>query len=120
MCPATQDLIESIKQDIHSLINNNVLPKLNPGHGACGSGGPGWRRAAYSMSDPTQTYPPAWELITTPKRSCARPSNAGGLTCYSAMFPTQGIQYSQVCGRIIGYQVGEPEAFFCQQKKHYK
>ena len=28
------------------------------------------------------------------------------------MFPTQGIQYSQVCGRIIGYQVGEPDAFF--------
>ena len=27
------------------------------------------------------------------------------------MFPTQGIQYSQVCGRIIGYQYGQPEAF---------
>ena len=27
------------------------------------------------------------------------------------MFPTQGIQYSQVCGRIIGYQFGEPQAF---------
>jgi hypothetical protein len=27
------------------------------------------------------------------------------------MFPTQGIQYSQVCGRIIGYQVGQPQAF---------
>ena len=27
------------------------------------------------------------------------------------MFPTQGIQYSQVCGRIIGYQVGHPQAF---------
>ena len=28
------------------------------------------------------------------------------------MFPTQGIQYSQVCGRIIGYQVGQPGAFY--------
>jgi hypothetical protein len=27
------------------------------------------------------------------------------------MFPTQGIQYSQVCGRIIGYQVVATEAF---------
>jgi hypothetical protein len=27
------------------------------------------------------------------------------------MFPTQGIQYSQICGRIIGYQVGRPGAF---------
>ena len=27
------------------------------------------------------------------------------------MFPTQGIQYPQVCGRIIGYQKGQPGAF---------
>ena len=50
--------------------------------------------------------------IATPRRSCARPSNAGLLSCYSSMFPTQGSQYSQVCGRIIGYQVGQPEAFY--------
>ena len=111
VCPETQNLRESMKQDIRSLINNSVLPSLR-GHGACGCGGPGWRRAAYlNMSDPTQTCPPAWELITTPRRTCARPSNAGSYSCYSAMFPTQGIQYSQVCGRIIGYQYGAPEAF---------
>ena len=28
------------------------------------------------------------------------------------MFPTQGVQYFQVCGRIIGYQLGQPEAFY--------
>ena len=110
VCPATQDLIETIRQDINSLINS-VLPVLKAGF-ACDCGGPGWRRVAYlNMSDPTQTCPPDWELITTPRRSCARPSNASGLSCYSAMFPTQGIQYSQVCGRIIGYQVGHPQAF---------
>ena len=115
MCPDTQDLREAIEQDIHSLINSSVLSALGigPGYGACGCGGPGWRKAAYlDMSDPTQTCPPAWELITTPRRSCARPSDAIQHSCYSAMFPTQGIQYSQVCGRIIGYQVGQPEAFF--------
>ena len=123
MCPATQDLRESIKRNIHSLINS-VLPALmtqnqtqivlgtGPGYGACGCGGTGWRRAAYlNMSDPTQTCPPAWELITTPIRSCRRPSNANRRSCYSAMFPTQGIQYSQVCGRIIGYQFGATQAF---------
>ena len=114
MCPDTQDLREAIEQDIHSLINSSVLSTLGtgPGHGACGCGGPGWRRAAYlNMSDPTQTCPPAWELIATPRRSCARPSNASFHSCYSAMFPTQGIQYSQVCGRIVGYQFGQPQAF---------
>ena len=127
MCPDTQDLRDSIKQNIRSLINNSILPILmaqnqtqtvlgiGPGHGACGCGGRGWRRAAYlNMSDPTQTCPPAWELITTPRRSCARPSSAGLRSCYLAMFPTQGIQYSQVCGRIIGYQVGQPQAFYLE------
>ena len=117
MCPDTQDLREAIEQDINSLINSSVLSTLGtgPGHGACGCGGPGWRKAAYlNMSDPTQTCPPAWELITTPRRSCARPSSAGSRSCYSAMYPTQDIQYSQVCGRIIGYQVGQPQAFVLQ------
>ncbi len=114
MCPDTQDLRESIEQDIHSLIKSSVLSALEtgPGYGACDCGGPGWRRAAYlNMSDPTQTCPPAWELITTPRRSCARPSSAGSQSCYSAMFPAQNFQYNQVCGRIIGYQYGQPEAF---------
>ena len=115
MCPDTQDLREDIEQDIRSIINSGILFALRtgPGYGACGCGGPGWRKAAYlNMSDPTQTCPPAWELITAPRRSCARPSNAGSRSCYSAMFPMQGIQYSQVCGRIIGYQFGDTQAFF--------
>ena len=33
------------------------------------------------------------------------------MACYSETYPTQDIEYSQVCGRIIGYQVGAPEAF---------
>ena len=111
VCPATQDQVESIRQGIDSLIDS-VLSTIEIGRRTCGCGGPGWRRAAYlNMSDPTQTCPPAWELITTPKRFCARPSSAGSYSCYSTMFPTQGIQYSQVCGRITGYQVGHPEAF---------
>ena len=108
-CPSTKKLREKIKRDVNLSLKNKIVPML------CGCGGPGWRRAAYlNMSDPTQTCPPAWELITTPRRSCARPSNAGSRTCYSAMFPTQGIQYSQVCGRIIGYQYGQPEAFVAE------
>ena len=112
-CPSThgQKLRKQIRQDVNLFLNNSVLPALR-GYGACGCGGPGWRRAAYlNMSDPTQTCPPAWELITTPRRTCARPSNATTLSCYSAMFPTQDTQYSQVCGRIIGYQFGKPQAF---------
>ena len=106
VCPSTEKLRENIKDDVN-LFLNNLLERQ------CGCGGPGWKRAAYlNVSNPRQTCPPAWELIKTPRRSCARPSNASFYSCYSAMFPVQGIQYSQVCGRIIGYQVGQPEAFF--------
>ena len=31
--------------------------------------------------------------------------------CASANFSTHGISYSQVCGRLRGYQVGTPNAF---------
>ena len=115
VCPTTHDLRENVTQDIRQFVKNSIIPSLTHtkrGYGACGCGGPAWRRAAYlNMSDPTQTCPPAWELITTPRRSCTRPSVADFHTCYSAMLPTQGIQYSQVCGRMIGYQFGDPEAF---------
>ena len=113
-CQSTEKLREKIT------ISYNAAPKIyiwtaKRGYGACDCGGPEWRRAAYlNMSDPTQTCPPAWELITTPRRSCARPSNARGASCYSTMFPTQGVNYSQVCGRIVGYQFGQPEAFYAE------
>ena len=115
-CPSTEKLREKIREDVNLFLNSSVAPILTR---PCSCGGPGWRRAAYlNMSDPTQTCPPAWELITTPRRFCARPSNASSSSCYSAMFPTRGIQYSQVCGRIIGYQVGQPGAFVASAN-HY-
>ena len=69
------------------------------------------------LSDPTQTCPPAWSLTSTPRRSCTRPPNAGNLTCYSAMFSTRGVQYTQVCGRVIRYQFEHPGAFFDSEGK---
>ena len=106
VCPSIKKLREKINEDVNLFLNNFLARQ-------CGCDGPGWKRVAYlNMSNPRHTCPLAWELINTPRRSCARPSNASFYSCYSAMFPTQGIQYSQVCGRIIGYQVGQPEAFF--------
>ena len=118
-CRYTQHLREEIRQDVQAFINNSILPGLLTTHELCDCGGPGWRRTAYlNMSDPTQICPPAWELFATPKRSCARPSNATGGSCYSANFTTQESQYTQVCGRIKGYQFGEPGAFFLESTGH--
>uniref|UniRef100_A0A1X7T715 Fibrinogen C-terminal domain-containing protein n=1 Tax=Amphimedon queenslandica TaxID=400682 RepID=A0A1X7T715_AMPQE len=76
----------------------------------CGSGG-GWTRVAYlDMTDATQNCPSGFRLYQSGGvRACGRPSssNAG---CTSVSFPSNGISYSQVCGRVTGYQWGSPDA----------
>ena len=56
-----------------------------------------------------QQCPGAWRLITTPLSTCGRASNFAA--CDSSIFPSNGIQYSHVCGRVIGYHVVSPDAF---------
>ena len=88
----------------------------------------GWTRVAYlRMSNPNHSCPGGWREITSPRRTCGRGSNAttttsrdGGereresvtASCSSAIFPTQGLNYSHVCGRIIGYQYCNTLAFW--------
>ena len=73
----------------------------------CGS--KGWTRVAYTdMSNNSHTCPGSLKTIANPIRTCGGPVNGG---CASAKFSTYGIHYSQVCGRLKGYQVGTPDAF---------
>ena len=37
--------------------------------------------------------------------------NIDGSGCSSAVLSVQGVEYTQVCGKIIGYQHGTPDAF---------
>ena len=70
----------------------------------------GWTRLAYlNMTDSSQPCPGKWRLITTPRRTCGRATH--NLACDSAIFSSNGVQYSHVCGRVIGYQVVSPDAF---------
>ena len=74
----------------------------------CNSPG-SWMRVAYlNMTDPTQQCPEGWRELTTPIRTCRR---ANGSYMNSVTFNTHGMLYNRVCGRIIGYQFGTPEAF---------
>ena len=75
----------------------------------CSSGG-GWTRIAYlDMSDSTEECPPGFRLYQSEGiRACGRQtSNSGG--CQSVKFPSYGY-YSQVCGKLVGYQYGSPDA----------
>ena len=73
----------------------------------CNSTG-GWMRVAHlDMTDPNQHCPSGFRLITSPKRTCGTP----GSRCVSTTFPLNGVKYTSVCGKIIGYQYGSPEGF---------
>ena len=73
----------------------------------CGS--KGWMRIALvDMSSGAKTCPGNLRLISSPKRTCGGLTTAG---CASAKFYTYDMSYSQVCGRLRGYQVGRPDAF---------
>ena len=70
-------------------------------------------RIAYlDMSDSTEECPPGFILYQSGSvRACGRQSsnNAG---CQSVKFTSNGISYSQVCGRVVGYQYGTPDALY--------
>ena len=62
------------------------------------------------MSDPSQQCPSLWQEITTPHRVCGRRSTSSA-SCEGLTYSTGSEQYGQVCGRIIGYQLGSPDSF---------
>uniref|UniRef100_A0A1X7UP00 Fibrinogen C-terminal domain-containing protein n=1 Tax=Amphimedon queenslandica TaxID=400682 RepID=A0A1X7UP00_AMPQE len=76
----------------------------------CGSRG-GWTRLAYlNMSDSTVNCPSGFRLYQSGGvRACGRPvTSIGG--CVSVQFPSNGISYSQICGRVTGYQYRSTDA----------
>uniref|UniRef100_A0A1X7TLT2 Fibrinogen C-terminal domain-containing protein n=1 Tax=Amphimedon queenslandica TaxID=400682 RepID=A0A1X7TLT2_AMPQE len=76
----------------------------------CGSGG-GWTRLAnLNMSDATQNCPSGFRLYQSGGvRACGR--NGSSASCVSVQFPSNGISYSQICGRVTGYQYFSTDAF---------
>ena len=72
----------------------------------------GWTRLAYlDMTDSTVDCPSGFKLYESGGvRACGRSSNnAPG--CQSIKFPSNGISYSEVCGRVVGYQYATTDAF---------
>ena len=79
----------------------------------CGSG-EGWTRLAYlNMTDSTQSCPPGFKLYQSGGvRACGR--SGSNASCVSVQFPSNGISYSRICGRVVGYQYHSTDAF-CQE-----
>ena len=62
-----------------------------------------------NVSNTTDSCPSGLKTLTNPKRLCAM--NINGAGCSSAYLDVHGVQYSRVCGKIIGYQQKSPDAF---------
>ena len=105
-CPSEQERVTA-RQSIHSSVQN-ILSTL----AGCGPGQ--WYRVAYlNMSDPTQTCPYPWrEYNANGVRACGRLVT----NCYSVNYTSNGRQYSRVCGRVIGYQIGSTDVFLNRQR----
>ena len=73
-------------------------------------GGGGWMRVAFvNMKQSGTTCPQGLtQRIPNGKSYCGRNIVDG---CQSTVFPTHGLSYSHVCGRLGGYQYGGPDAF---------
>ncbi|XP_064388214.1 uncharacterized protein LOC135336382 [Halichondria panicea] len=71
----------------------------------------GWMRVAnLDMTNPYQNCPAGFGQVNRdqpPLRTCGR----GERGCTSTTYSTYGVEYSKVCGRIIAYQSGTPDAF---------
>ena len=70
----------------------------------------GWMRIANLNMTQTTSCPTGFRLYTNGGvRACGRPVTSSG-SCVGKIFSSSGIEYSQVCGKVIGYQVGFTDA----------
>ena len=102
MASSKLDLLQSMKK-----IQKNLASLQTQLY--CGAGQ--WHRIAFlNMTDPSQQCPLAWrEYNTSGIRACGRASSNEG-SCSSVAYMAKSV-YSRVCGQVISFQVGSPDAF---------
>ena len=79
----------------------------------CGNITGGWMRAAYiDMTNENNTCPQGLTYtVASSIRMCTR-SHTGTRSCSSVTFPTYGVPYTKVCGRVRGYQFSDTYGFY--------
>ena len=85
------------------------LSKIYYNINECGEG-VWYNLVSINMSDPLSQCPDGWvEENVEGVRACGRGSVGG--SCKSAIFSSDDYEYTKVCGRAIGYQYGNTNAF---------
>ncbi len=88
--------------------NNQPVKVFGEMEKHCGSE-TGWLRVAHmNMKHPHSQCPGSLQEVSYPRRLCRRASQTG---CSSSTFTVHGTNYSRVCGKVIAYQFGTPNAF---------
>ena len=109
-CPSVEEM-ERVRNKIHQLVNETVYDIAALYSHTC-NGAPGWKRIAFiNMTDTSYSCPTGLNLTSYSKRTCGR-SHFDSNGCSSTTFDVGGLPYSQVCGRIKGYQFGLTDAFW--------
>ena len=103
-CPS-EDQRQVIDSQIDSELRT-IISQLNP----CGD--PGWTRVAFlNMTNASQNCPSGWLLDRDAALRTCRKTFPNRRGCSSVVYETGGSNYSEVCGRVIGYQHGLTQAF---------
>ena len=98
-CPPDSHM-DAVRSELSNQLSDVMASKV----GCIGSG---WRQVAFlNMRDPNQTCPLAWRLYNS-FRVCGRWASDVA-SCDPVRFSSSGYAYTQVCGRITGYQFGSP------------
>ena len=83
----------------------------------CGNITGGWMRVAkLDMTKNFSQCPPGLCLNSTSPRTCRLCTHLGN--CSLDVYPV-GVQFSRVCGRVIGYQIGTPDGFSLQHSSGF-
>ncbi len=102
-CPTQEvreDHLDFIKNEIQERLFDTVRPYLD--QDPCGAGN--WTKiASFNITDHEEQCPTNWTLHNyNGLRGCSIPTRP----CYSLLYPSDGLSYSHVCGRITAYQRG--------------
>jgi len=102
-----QEIAAGFNQTIEEIDQNDTTTYTVP---ECG--GSGWRRVAFlNMTDPTQQCPDTWrEYSEDSVRACGR-QESDIASCSSVEYSPDGLEYTHVCGQIMGYQFGSPDGY---------
>ena len=99
-----------IRRTVSSILSDIATESDQDETAAHPCGSDGWRLVELlNMTDPSHSCPNGLSLTTYSKRTCGRSHQNSG--CSSTTVFTGGVQYSQVCGRMRGYQFGQTTAF---------